>query len=251
MDTFFSDLRYAARSFRRNPAITLTALACLTLGIGANALIFSLVNAILVRSLPYPNADRLVMVRFSPPNQPEQKLGTNAGGYFLVRERSKVFERMGALRLTGFSVAANSADSNREWVMGGWVSPGLTETMGVSPLLGRWFAREDNAFNIVISYGLWHRLYGGSPDVLGKKLFLDAAPANIVGVMPKGYQTLDPTIDLWRLQPDENLANALRSPNRVFNVFARLKPGITPEQAQAEVGALATPLGEWMDMNRG
>src|SRR5947207_1544837 len=168
----FPDWRLAARSFRRNPAFVLTAVGCLALGIGANTLIFSLVNAILVRSLPYPNADRLVMVRFTPPNQPDQKLGTNAGSYFFVRERNHVFERMGALRMTGFSVAANSADSNREWVMGGWVSPGLTDTMGVSPLLGRFFSREDNAFNIVISYGLWHRLYGGSPDVLGKKLFL-------------------------------------------------------------------------------
>src|SRR6185369_13212855 len=76
-------------------------------------------------------------------------------------------------------------------------------------------------------------------------------PATIVGVMPRGYQTMNPDIDLWRFQSDENLANALRSPNRVFNMFARLKPGITPEQAQADVSALASPLSQEYDMNRG
>src|SRR6185295_13371130 len=245
------DLRYAFRSFRRSPVFTLAALGCLALGIGANILIFSLVNAILVRSLPYPDADRLAMVRFTPPNQPDQKLGTNSGSYFFIREHNRVFERMGALRTTGFSVAAESSDANREWVLGGWVTPGLTDTMGVNPMIGRWFAKEDTSLNIVISYGLWQRLYGGSRDVLGKKLFIDLTPANIVGVMPPGYQTLSADIELWRFQSDENLANALRSPNRVFNMFARLKPGVTAEQAQADVAALAGPLGEEMEMNRG
>src|SRR6185369_10140000 len=76
-------------------------------------------------------------------------------------------------------------------------------------------------------------------------------PATIVGVMPRGYQTMNPDIDLWRLQPDENLAQALRSPNRVFNLFARLKPGVTVEQAQTDMNALVGPLGEEYAMNRG
>jgi putative ABC transport system permease protein len=255
MSEFFegilADLRYAARSFRRSPVFALTALGCLALGIGANILIFSLVNSILVRSLPYPNADRLAMVRFTPPNQPDQKLGTNAGSYFFVRQHNQVFESMGALRITGFSVATEGGELGRQWIQGGWVSPGLTDTLGVNPMLGRWFAKEDTAFNIVISYGLWQRMYGGTPDVLGKKLFLDTTPATIVGVMPRGYQTMNPDIDLWRLQPDENLANALRSPNRVFNMFARLKPGVTPERAQEELSAIVGPLGEEYEMNRG
>jgi len=245
------DLRHAARSFRRSPAFALTALGCLALGIGANILIFSLVNAILVRSLPYPDADRLAMVRFTPPNQPDQKLGTNAGVYFFVREHNQVFEKMGALRITGFSVAAEGGDSGRQWIQGGWVTPGLTDTLGVNPMIGRWFAREDTALSIVISHSLWQRMYGGTPDVLGKKLFIDTTPATIVGVMPRGYQTMIPDIDLWRPQSDENLATALRSPNRVFNAFARLKPGVTPERAQQELDAMAAPLGNEYEMNRG
>jgi len=85
LDGILADLRYAARSFRRSPVFALTAFGCLGLGIGANILIFSLVNAILLRSLPYPNADRLAMVRFTPPNQPDQKLGSNSGSYFFIR----------------------------------------------------------------------------------------------------------------------------------------------------------------------
>jgi len=145
------DLRYAFRSFRRSPVFTLAALGCLALGIGANILIFSLVNAILVRSLPYPDADRLAMVRFTPPDQPDQKLGTNSGSYFFIREHNRVFQSMGALRITGFSVATEGGETGRQWIQGGWVSPGLTDTMGVSPMIGRWFAREDTTFTIVIS----------------------------------------------------------------------------------------------------
>lgn len=251
LEAFLADLRYASRSFRRNPVFALSALGCLALGIGANILIFSLVNSILVRSLPYPGAENLVMVRFTPPNQPDQKLGTNSGSYFFIREHNRVFQSMGALRITGFSVATESGESGRQWIQGGWTSPGMVETMGVKPMLGRFFAREDTTNNIVISYGLWQRMYGGAPDVLGKKLFLDVVPMTIVGVMPRGYQTMNPDIDLWRLQPDEGLANALRSPNRVFNLFARLKPGVTAERAQQELSALAGPLSEEYDMNRG
>src|SRR5437773_1181217 len=81
---------------------------------------------------------------------------------------------------------------------------------------------------------VWRRIFRGDPEIVGKRLCLDLTPATVVGVMPPGYQTLDPSVDLWRLQTDENLANALRSPNRVFNLFARLKPGITMKDAQAE-----------------
>ena len=119
LDGLFFDLHHVVRSLRRSPVFALTALGCLALGIGANVLIFSLVDAILLKSLPYPNASRLAMVRFSPPNQPGQKLGTNSGSYFFIREHSNIFEKMGALRITGFSVAAENSDLGRHWVQGG------------------------------------------------------------------------------------------------------------------------------------
>src|SRR5689334_20884135 len=101
-----ADLRHAGRSFTRSPIFTITAVSCLAIGIAANTLIFSLVNAAFLRQLPYPNADRIMSVRFSPPGQPDQKLGSNSGTYFFVRERSDIFERTGALRITGISISA-------------------------------------------------------------------------------------------------------------------------------------------------
>ena len=157
---------YAVRAFGRRPAFALTAIGCLALGIGANALIFSLVNAAFLRPLPYPNADRIAMVRFTPPNQPDQKLGTNSGGYFFIREHNRVFERMGVLRITGFSVAVgDSDDAAREWLQVGWASPGLTDVFGVQPVIGRWFRADDTEMGVVISHGVWQRLFGGRRDV--------------------------------------------------------------------------------------
>ena len=244
------DMRRALRSLRRSPALALTAIGCLALGIGANTLIFSLVHAILLRSLPYPDPGRLVMVRFSPPNQPNQKLGTNPGSYFFIREHNSAFEKMGALRVTSLEVGLEGGDSGMQWLQAGWCSPGLTEVMGAQPVLGRWFAQSRSDFDIVISYGLWQRMFGGARDVIGKKVRLYSG-ATIVGVAPPGFQTLYPDIDLWFLQPDEDLARARRSPNRVFNLFARLKPGVTLQQAQSQMDSLASPLGQEMEMNRG
>lgn len=120
------DMRRALRSLRRSPALALTAIGCLALGIGANTLIFSLVHAILLRSLPYPDPGRLVMVRFSPPNQPNQKLGTNPGSYFFIREHNSAFEKMGALRVTSLEVGLEGGDSGMQWLQAGWCSLALS-----------------------------------------------------------------------------------------------------------------------------
>ena len=87
-----------------------------------------------------------------PPDQPDQKLGTNSGGYFFIREHNRVFEKMGVLRITGFSVATDSGGT-REWMQGGWASPGLTDVFGVQPVIGRWFRDDDTQMGIVISHG--------------------------------------------------------------------------------------------------
>lgn len=252
LEDVLADLRYALRACRRRPAFALTAIACLALGIGANALIFSLVNATFLRPLPYPNADRIAMVRFTPPAQPDQKLGTNTGGYFFVREHNRVFEKMGVLRITGFSVAlGDSADTQRQWLQVGWASPGLTDVFGVQPIIGRWFTPEDTGLNIVISHGLWQRLFGGRADVLGQPMRLDGLRGTVIGVMPAGYQTLTADVDLWVQQPDSDLARAQRSPNRLFTMFGRLRPGVTLEQAQADLRSLEEPLGQEFPMHRG
>jgi putative ABC transport system permease protein len=255
LEDFVADTGYAVRAFRRRPAFTVTAIGCLALGIGANALIFSLVNAAFLRPLPYPNGDRIAMVRFTPPAQPDQKLGTNAGGYFFIREHNRAFERMGVLRITGFSVAVGDAKATtREWLQCGWASPGLIDVFGVPPVLGRWFGPDDDVATIdaaVISYGTWQRLFAGRQDVLGQTINLDLWKARVIGVAPPGFQTLTPDVDLWIQQSDQNLAGALRSPNRLFNIVGRLRPGVTLAQAQADLRSLEAPLGAEYPMHRG
>lgn len=251
IEQMLSDLRQAARSFARGPMFALTAICCLAIGVAANTLVFSLINAVFLRPLPYPDANRIVAVRFAPPGQPDQKLGSNSGTYFYVRDNSEIFERTGAIRVTGISISTEPGESaSWEWVQAGATSPGLTDVMGVHPALGRWYAAEDG-LGIVISDRLWKRMYGGAPDILSKAVYLEGlGAAAILGVMPAGYRTLNPDIDFWLLQPDENLAGALRSPNRVFTMFGRLKPGITLEQARAQLSALAPGLGQEYEMNR-
>ena len=114
------------------------------------------------------------MVRFTPPSQPDQKLGTNSGGYFFIREHSRVFERMGVLRITG-SASPSATPTPRTGValQGGWASPGLTDVFGVQPVIGRWFREDDTEMGVVISHGLWQRLFGGRRDALGETLRLD------------------------------------------------------------------------------
>ena len=252
LEDVLADVSYALRAFRRRPAFALTAIGCLALGIGANALIFSLVNAAFLRPLPYPDADRIAMVRFTPPDQPDQQLGTNSGGYFFIREHSRVFERIGVLRITGFSVAIGDSDgAAREWLQGGWASPGLTDVFGVQPVIGRWFRPDDTEMGVVISHGLWQRLFGGRRDALGKTIHLDLWRGVVIGVAPPDFQTLTPDVALWIQQPDQDLARALRSPNRLFNIFGRLQPGVTLEQAHADLRTLEEPLGRELPMHRG
>ncbi len=247
-----ADGSYALRAFRRRPTFALAAIACLALGIGANALIFSLVNAAFLRPLPYPDADRIAMVRFTPPDQPDEKLGTNSGGYFFIREHNRVFERMGVLRISGVTAAVgDSDDAQREWLQVGWASPGLTDVFGVQPVIGRWFRPDDVEPGVVITHGVWQRLFGGRPDVLGQAMRFDAFRGVVIGVTPPGYQTLTADVDLWIQQADENLARALHSPNRLFNIFARLRPDATVAAAQADLRRLEGPLGRDLPMHQG
>jgi predicted permease len=123
-----------------------------------------------------------------------------------------------------------------QWIPSQWFSADLVRTLGLEPLLGEWPAEP---FGLAISHGLWQRMFGGSHDVLGTNLDIGTGVAMIQAVMPEGYHLMDPDTDIWIYQPDEDLARAQRSPNRLFNLFGRLKHGVTIDQAQAEMDRLA------------
>jgi putative ABC transport system permease protein len=236
VNSWLRDVVVSWRGLRQRPGFTAVAVVSLGLGIGANALVFSVVNTVLLEPLPYPDADRLVAVWLTPPNEPDQRFGTNAGVFFTIRDNSTSFESFGAGRLNeAFSVTPRG-NTLSEWIPSQWFSADLVRTLGVKPLLGEW---PDEPFGLAISHGLWQRMFGASHDVLGTNLDLGITSAVIQAVMPEDYHLMDPDTDIWIYQPDENLVTALRSPNRLFNLFGRLKPGVTIDQAQAEMHSLA------------
>ena len=252
MNALLHDVRYAVRLLSKKPGLTAIIVISLALGIGANTLMFSVVNSVLLRSLPYPDPDRLVAVWFTPPHQPDQKSGTNAFGYFELRENNHVFESIGAGRLTAaFNIAGDSPSAEgRDRVQAQWFTPGMVRTLGVNPMIGRW-PGEQELGRIVISYGLWQRLFGGSRDIVGKKLLIDGGVTTVMGVTPPGFELLNPA-QFWLFQFDPELRNAIRSPNRIFTLVARLKPGVSLEQAQAEMNILAGDLAQKApEMNQG
>ena len=251
MEQIVADVRFALRSFTRRKSFAAASLLCLAIGIAANALIFSLVSGVLLRDLPYPHPEQLTAIRFSPPNQLDQKLGSNSGTYFFVRDHSGIFQRTGVVRITGIGASPDPrGETPPEWLEVAWTSTNMTAVMGVEPILGRWYADEGNA-DLVISSRLWKRMYRGAPDIVGKKIYLDTGAFTVVGVTPDGFQTLRPDIDLWIPQSDSNLQTALRSPNRVFFMFGRLKPGISVDQAQLRLASLEPDLARAYAMNRG
>jgi putative ABC transport system permease protein len=246
MSQIWSDLKHEVRSLVKRPGIGAAVVGSLALGIGANTMIFSVVNAVLLRSLPFPDADRLVAVWFTPSTQPDRKTGTNPLGYFTIRDDNHVFESVGAARLTAaFNVGEDSENAGARFrVPAQWFTFGMTNVLGVNPVLGRW-PSQDEPLAIVISDGLWRRLFGAAPDVLGKKLRIDAFVVTVVGVMSPGFELVSPA-DFWLFQTDEALRTALRSNSRIYTLTARLKPGVTLEQAQAEMTRLAPFLAELM-----
>jgi putative ABC transport system permease protein len=234
------DVEYGFRVLRRNPWFTAVAVLTLAIAIGANTIILGIVNSLLVRALPYPNADRLAVIWSMPPIT---RSSSDHLRCVLLRDNGACpsHRRRPALR-------GRSRSRKTPMEIGNACRPsGSRPTcprLGVQPLLGRW-PNADDDFNqsfIVISHGLWQRKLGGTPDVLGKKLLLDLGTATITGVMPPGFELLNPDAEIWIRQPIQGMLP--RSPNRIFTAIGRLKPGVTLQQAQEELNAITPRFSE-------
>jgi putative ABC transport system permease protein len=242
-NSWLRDLAVSWRSLRQRPGFTVVAVVSLALGIGANALVFSVVNSVLLRPLSLPGADQLVTVWLTPPNEPDQRLGTNTGVFFAVRDNNTSFESFGTGRVSGAVIATPSGgDSAAQRIPAQFFSRDLIQTLGVAPLLGDWPPKDPNG--ICISYGLWQRMFGGSPSVLGTSVNFDGVSFVVDAVMPQGFQLLNPDTGVWIYQPDDDLARAAQSPSHLFTLIGRLKPGVTIPQAQAEMDGLAEVIGK-------
>jgi putative ABC transport system permease protein len=244
MDGLLQDFRHGLRLLLKKPGFTLVALLTLALGIGANTAIFSVVNAVLLRQLPYPQADRLVMLWSTMPSQGVPTSGSSMPDYREWRDQSHVFDGLAAFYYG--DVNLSGAGQEPERVQGARVTANLFDVLKVQPVMGRNFTAEEERFGshhvALLSYELWQRRYGADPNIIGRAVNLGGVPSTIVGVMPQGMPFFDnqPKVELWTplsFAPGDNMDT--RNNYFVFSV-GRLKAGVTIEQAQNEVSAIAS-----------
>jgi predicted permease len=233
------DLRYAARIFRKQRAFAATAVLTLALGIGATTAIFSVVHGVLLKPLPFPEADRLVTLRHHAPHG----AGTNHGPatYLTYRENQKAFEAIGAWDPTEVSITGGR-DPERVQALA--VSASTLPLLRVQPVLGRFFGPEDDApgspLRVVLAYGYWQRRFGGAGNVVGQSLAIDGRPAEVIGVLPASFTFLRTRPDVLLPMPLDPAAP--RDISFGFQALARLKADVTLAQADAEVARLISLL---------
>src|SRR4030095_4126607 len=244
-----SDLRFAIRQLFKNPGFAFIAVATLALGIGANTAIFSVVNAVLLRPLPFPRSEQLVLVTDDLTGRQASDVGMSVNELQDLQERSGIFEEISAV----WPVDANLTGSDRpERVELLAVSPNYFSLLGAKAQLGRVFGEEDRApgfaEGVVISDGLWRRVFGSDPNVLGRKVYADSDLYTIVGVMPPGFrhpgQTLRNEVEMWATAGYS--ANPFGPPVRGQRILpgaiGRIKPDLTVGQAQAKLDSFVANL---------
>jgi len=241
MQTLLQDLRYGARMLLKKPGFTLIAVLTLALGIGANTAIFSVVNGVLLRPLPYKEPDRLARVYSEFPTMNLRKFWISPPEYLDIQKEAKSWESIGAWASGGVNIAATGAPIR---VAAANVTRSLIDTLGVQPTLGRNFTPGEDMVGgprvAIISHALWQRAFGGQADIVGKEIMIDAQRCNVVGVMPQGYVfppgSNQPADVLTSFQFDP--ANPGGRSNHFLNLLGRLKPGTTLDQARSEMEAL-------------
>jgi putative ABC transport system permease protein len=252
METLLQDLRYGVRMLMKRPGFTAIAIIALALGIGANTAIFSVVNAVLLRPLPYDEPDRLMIVKET--NLPRGLADMNIAlpDFQEWRDRNQVFEHIAAYTADSYNL---TGANEPERVRGLMTSGDLFPLLRVNPILGRTFSPEEEQFGnhrvVILSYGLWARRFGADPGIIGRGITLNGNLFAIVGIMPKSFQYPDADVALWTplaFAPDDS--NNTRG-NHFLTSIARLKPGVTQEQAKADVVAITAQLEQQYPENAG
>ncbi len=238
MRTLLQDLQYAVRQMRKSPGFAFVAILTLAIGIGANTTIFSVVNGVLLNPLPYPDADRLVVLFHNKPNFAK---GSISYPNFLDWQRdNRCFEAVAAYRNGDAKLTGSGEPEN---LSGRMMSAGFFEMLGVKPLLGRTFTADEDRLGanptVMISEGLWKRKFASNPNILGQAIILDGRPRTIIGVVPGSFQ-----LRQWNFQPSEIYTPVGEYPVPHFrdrnsawgmDAIARLKPGVTLAQAAQDM----------------
>ncbi|MGB7924280.1 MAG: ABC transporter permease, partial [Pyrinomonadaceae bacterium] len=242
MRTLLQDLRYGFRMLVRAPGFTVVAIFALALGIGANTAIFSVVNAVLLRPLPFKDPDNLVWAQASDLKTGEMGGKISPPDFLDFREQNRVFEHFAALHYTSFTLTGEGAEPER--LVGARVSADFFETLGIAPVHGRSFLAEEERDGsnrvAVVSYGLWQRRFGSDPNLVGKTVDLNGQNILVVGIMPAGFQ-FPSEVEVWSPVGFGGKETTLRRTHFLDGV-GRLKQGVTIEQAQADITAVARRL---------
>src|SRR3954454_2130493 len=231
------DLRYALRVLRKSPGFALAAVIVLALGIGANTAIFSVVNAVLLRPLPFQQADQLVQIWHVPPPKSFPGLtrfSVSAANYIDWEKQNHVFESMAIYSGQGFNITSGDQTEN---ILAAGVSADFFSTLRSQPFLGRTFLPEENQRGhehvVILSYALWNSRFAGNRAIVGQSVTLDNQAYTVVGVMGPDFRKPD-WAKVWTPLAWTDKQRAVRGEHH-FLVFARLKPGIALQQAQAEM----------------
>jgi putative ABC transport system permease protein len=245
MNSLFRDIRYALRMVAKNPAITSIMILSLALGIGANSAIFSVVDAVLLRPMPFREPGRLFMVfESSSPNDAVGHFGVAPGNFLDWRKMNTVFEQIGAFDLPEYNLTGTDRP---ERVPGAAVSGGTLNLLGLQPELGREIQNVDDRPNAdpvaMISHSLWQRRFAGDPLVIGRTIHLGPIPYTIIGVLPAGFTFPQEDIDVWvPLEQSINEKDMQWRDSHYLAVYGRLKSGVTLDQARSDMNRVAASL---------
>jgi putative ABC transport system permease protein len=242
MDNIAKDFKFGLRMLAKSPGFTIVAVLSLALGIGANAAIFSLVDAVLIRPLPFQDADRLMMVWSDAASIGLPRNELSPADYNDFKTRNTLFEDVSAIDSRSFNL---TGEGEPEKIYAHAVSYNLLPLLGVNPLLGRGFLADEDRPGAdkvaILSYGLWQRRFGGDPGIIGSEIPLDDHKTTVIGIMPARFELLHRYVSMWvpiALSPEESGQRY----NHYLTVMARLKDGVTQAQAESEVKSISAQI---------
>jgi predicted permease len=248
VDDLVRDMRNGVRTLRSNPVFSAVALLTLAIGIGANTAVFSVVNSVLLKPLPYPKANELVGVWQAAPGAAgltnfSSGLRLSPSMYFTYAEQNRAFQSLGVWIGGTANVTALAEPEQVRTVL---VSDGVLQSLGISPAAGRWLSQADQnphgPETVMLSYGYWQRRFGGDRSAIGRNIMVDARPREIIGVMPQGFRLVTSDFDLMAPLAFDRSKVILAGFG--YQGIARLKPGVTIAQANADLARL---IPVWMD----
>jgi predicted permease len=242
METLWQDLHYGLRTLLKKPGFTCAAVLTLALGIGANTAIFSLVSAVLLRPLPYPEPDKLVMVWERRIREGVNDNAVAPADFRDWRARNQVFAHIAAQN----DIPLDLNEGNEpERIATGQVSASFFEVLGIKPMLGRGFLAEEEQAGrnrvVIMNHDLWQRRFGADRSVIGRRISLSGVLFEVIGVLPPSFRFPNEELALW-IPLDPNTERMQTRTNHFLSVFARIKPGVTWEQAQAEMERIGAQL---------